>query len=195
MDEGADLAACLVVVDVQYDFMQGGALAVADSTAILEPIKRLLSADQVWESVVATQDFHPKGHISFASSHPGAKVLDTRDVEHPLVSGETIKQVMWPDHCIQATHGVELNADIVENLKRLRESSSSDVVIIRKGSECNVDGYSGLSDNAYSRFSPLVRYLSSSSRVCNGVSGKSKAPIDIAVVVGLATDYCVFSTA
>ncbi|CAO1615101.1 unnamed protein product [Parajaminaea phylloscopi] len=191
------LGVALVVVDVQYDFLPGGALAVPDSESILPCIQRLLESEKTWDTIVLTQDYHPRGHVSFASSHPGAEASQTREIAHPLVPEEKVSQVLWPDHCIQGTQGVRLHSSLLSRVKRLRQERDQDVVIIRKGSDADIDAYSGLSDNAYSRFSPLVRYLQSPLTVAHayGEAAQSKTPIDIAVVTGLATDYCVVSTA
>lgn len=186
-----NLGVALVIVDLQYDFLPGGALAVADSDAVLHGIRALLRAQNSWDSVIATQDYHPAGHVSFASTHACTKEFESREVDHPLVPGEKINQVLWPEHCVQGTTGVKIHSEVLALMKHLRDNRLSDVVIIRKGSDQGVDAYSGLSDNAYSRFSPLARYLSS----MRSVRGGFKQPIDIAVVVGLATDYCVLSTA
>ncbi|PWN26469.1 Isochorismatase hydrolase [Jaminaea rosea] len=185
----------LILVDVQYDFLPGGALAVKEADTIITPILDELlppasassSSQQPWRTIVATQDYHPVGHISFASSHTGAKPLDTRRVSHPLIKGEEIDQVMWPDHCVQGTRGAEIEDHVAARLRQIKtsEREAPDIILVQKGTDPHVDGYSGLSDNAQSRFTPLVRYLSS----------RRPDPIDVVVVCGLATDYCVLYTA
>lgn len=208
--------AALILVDVQYDFLPGGALAVAGSDAILDPILNDLlpspssssSPSNPWRLIIATQDYHPPRHISFASIHEGAKVRETRKVPHPIVKGEEIEQVMWPDHCVRGTRGARIEERVVRRLREVKEGGG-EVAVVQKvgptrdklasspqqadymlpppashtqGTDPLVDGYSGLSDNAYSRFTPLIRYLSSHS-------------IEVVVVCGLATDYCVLYTA
>lgn len=122
----------LVIVDVQNDFLEGGALAVQDANQVLDPISKLIEESSHWDCIVATQDFHPPRHISFASSHEGSEPLQDKDVPHPLLADETIKQRLWPDHCIQGTKGVELQPHLLEHLKKLRIDRPGDIAIIRK---------------------------------------------------------------
>src|SRR5262245_20044649 len=90
---------CLIVVDVQNDFCPGGALAVPKGDEVVPVINRLAAR---FENVVLTQDWHPPGHASFASSHPGKKPFETIDLAYG-------KQVLWPDHCVQGTRGAALH--------------------------------------------------------------------------------------
>ena len=90
----------LLVIDVQNDFLPGGALAVADGDAIIPLVDRLARA---FESVVITQDWHPAGHASFASSHAGAKPFDVTELPYGI-------QVLWPDHCVQGSPGARLHS-------------------------------------------------------------------------------------
>src|SRR5690606_16563987 len=93
--------AALILVDIQYDFLPGGALAVQDGDLILGPVRGLVEQD-TFGLQVATQDWHPSGHVSFASSHPGRKPLQSIELHgHP--------QTLWPDHCVQGSRGAELN--------------------------------------------------------------------------------------
>ena len=94
----------LVVVDVQNDFCQGGALAVPDGDAVAPVINALLPR---FPLVVATQDWHPPGHASFASSHPGRKPLEVIDLDD-------IQQVLWPDHCVLGTAGADFHPELVD---------------------------------------------------------------------------------
>src|SRR6202045_4992412 len=89
----------LVVVDVQYDFWPGGRLAVPDGDAVIDPINRLA---RLFANVVLTQDWHPAGHLSFASSHPGRQPFETIALPYG-------PQILWPDHCVQATSGADLH--------------------------------------------------------------------------------------
>jgi nicotinamidase/pyrazinamidase len=115
---------CLVVVDVQYDFMPGGALAVVKGDEVVPVINALLPR---FENVVLTQDWHPRGHASFASAHAGKKAFETTR----LAYGD---QVLWPDHCVQGTKGAEIHAGLQATKAQL---------VIRKGFHEGIDSYSG----------------------------------------------------
>jgi nicotinamidase/pyrazinamidase len=159
----------LLVVDIQPDFMRGGALEVGDAEAIVPPVRALMQSDRFYR-VVATQDWHPPGHISFASSHPGRVPFQTMT----LYGHE---QVLWPDHCVQGTPGGELSPD----LPWQRVSA-----IIRKGSDPKVDSYSGFRNN-WNEFGE---------RPATGLGGYlSELGIRRVYVCGLARDYCVKWTA
>lgn len=153
----------LIVVDVQNDFCPGGALAVRDGDAVVPLINRLMTDYSV---VVATQDWHPHNHGSFASQHAGAKVYDMRELDG-------LDQVMWPDHCVQGTPG----ADFHPMLETERFAHVS-----RKGTNPNIDSYSGFFDNGHKSKTDLDAFL----------RAKGVTAID---VCGLATDYCVKFTA
>lgn len=153
----------LILVDLQYDFLPGGALAVDQGHEVL-PIACELA--QRAPLVVATQDWHPPDHGSFASNHAG---------RHP---GETINldgllQVLWPDHCVQGSRG----ADLHENLRLTRIDA-----VFRKGQDPTVDSYSGFYDNGRRRATGLADWL------------RARA-VKRVVLTGLATDYCVAATA
>lgn len=217
------LGVSLVVVDVQYDFLPpSGSLAVTDGDSIIEGILELMSLSSdsgsaglppsaftgPWASVVATQDYHPRNHISFAANHPGSEPYTQILVDSPLPgsasgNGSQITQELWPVHCVQGTHGCHIQSRIKKGLRSLRDEGEN-VVVIQKGDDPAVDGYSALADNAYTRFTPLIRYLSSDKPLPSAAriaaekrpGAKPNSPsTDIAVVVGLATDYCVFNTA
>ena len=115
--------ACLIVVDVQNDFMPGGALAVPRGDEVVPVINRIAAR---FPNVVLTQDWHPRGHASFASSHPGRKPYETA----PLSYGE---QVLWPEHCVQGTRGAALHEGLDVHHAQL---------ILRKGHHLKVDSYS-----------------------------------------------------
>jgi nicotinamidase/pyrazinamidase len=153
----------LLWVDLQYDFMPGGALAVPAGDQVI-PLANELAVKFRW--VFATQDWHPANHQSFASQHPGKKVGD-------VVELDGLPQVLWPDHCVQATRGAELDERL--NLARVAR-------IVRKGTEPSIDSYSGFFDNGHRKATEL-----------EGVLGEH----DVATVyiLGLATDYCVKFTA
>lgn len=155
----------LLLVDIQPDFLPGGALAVGNGDEILEPIRRLVERDP-FGLYVATQDWHPPGHVSFASSHEGREPLDIID----LYGHE---QTLWPDHCVQGTAGAELHPAIPWN----RVSA-----IIRKGTDARTDSYSGFRNN----------WNPDGNRPKTGLEGYLKArEITDVVLCGLARDFCV----
>ncbi|MFM8495175.1 MAG: bifunctional nicotinamidase/pyrazinamidase [Planctomycetia bacterium] len=153
----------LVIIDVQRDFCVGGALAVPDADEILPTVNALMRA---FRQVILTQDWHPPGHISFASSHPGATAFS----RVKLPEGE---QELWPDHCVAGTHGADLHAAL---------EIPGDAVIIRKGIRKGVDSYSAFFEN--DRQTPV------------GLDARLRAgDVGEIVVAGLATDYCILHTA
>ena len=117
----------LVVVDVQRDFLPGGALAVPDGDAVIAPINWL---GGVFGHVLLTQDWHPPGHVSFAASHPGRTPFDTIELQYG-------RQVLWPTHCVQGTEGAEL----ASGLELARAEA-----VIRKGFRPGVDSYSAFTE-------------------------------------------------
>lgn len=127
------IGAALVIVDVQYDFLApNGSLAVDDSPAILRPIVDLASRDDgTFDAIIASQDYHPPEHVSFASNH-SEQPFTEKELPHPFTADETIKQMLWPDHCVQGTRGSEINEDVVRVLKRQREAERVDVLVVRK---------------------------------------------------------------
>jgi len=155
----------LILVDIQHDFLPGGALAVAGGDAILEPVRRLVEGDP-FSLYVATQDWHPLGHVSFASSHPGRRPLETIELHgHP--------QTLWPDHCVQGTRGAELHPAIPWE----RVSA-----VIRKGADAVVDSYSGFRNN----WDPAGQ------RPPTGLAGYLRERgVEEVFLCGLARDFCV----
>lgn len=149
----------LIVIDVQNDFCPGGALAVAGGDQVVPVINGLIER---FEHVVLTQDWHPAGHSSFASSHPGKEPFTT--VEMPY--GE---QKLWPDHCIQGTAGAAFHAGLVWTKAEL---------VIRKGFRSAIDSYSAFFENDHATPTGLAGYLRE-----RGVARVTLA--------GLATDFCV----
>ncbi|MEO5805397.1 bifunctional nicotinamidase/pyrazinamidase [Devosia sp.] len=130
----------LIVVDVQYDFLPGGSLAVVDGDAIIPLINRLA---QKFTNVVLTQDWHPADHISFASNHPGRAPFEVIDLPYG-------QQVLWPDHCVWDSEGAELSADLAIPHGQL---------IIRKGYHQSVDSYSGFQEADRHTRTGLTGYL------------------------------------
>lgn len=126
-------AAALLLVDVQNDFLPPtGALAVPDGRDILPTVHALLDDDERWQAVFASQDYHPRGHVSFASRYPGSEPYTSRSVRHP-VTGDEISQELWPDHCVQGTSGCEFEAGVWKRIeKRSAKRGPQAVRIIRK---------------------------------------------------------------
>ncbi len=135
-----DSRAILIVIDVQNDFCPGGALAVADGDAVIEPIHRIAP---LFGHVMLTQDWHPAGHHSFAHAHPG---------KHPFeqVEAHYGEQTLWPDHCVQGTPGAEFHPDL-----RLTQAE----LILRKGFRPNIDSYSAFFENDHTTATGLAGYL------------------------------------
>ncbi len=153
----------LLVIDVQNDFMPFGSLPVADGDAVVPVANRLMKR---FDLVVATQDWHPPSHGSFASNHPGHDAGDVIDL-----SG--VAQVLWPDHCVQNTPGASFHSAL--DVTRIEH-------VVHKGVDPKIDSYSAFFDNAHRRDTGLREFLRSKD-------------VDRVVIVGLATDYCVLSTA
>ncbi|MGE7955512.1 bifunctional nicotinamidase/pyrazinamidase [Pseudomonas sp. NPDC089530] len=151
--------AALLVIDVQNDFIPGGALAVPQGEQIVPLINRLGSH---FKQVVIAQDWHPAGHISFASSHEGYTPNDSIQLPYG-------PQVLWPDHCVQASRGAELHPQL--HLPHAQ-------LILRKGCNPDIDSYSAFVEADRSTTTGLAGYL-------------SQRDIDTVYLVGLALDYCV----
>lgn len=152
----------LVLVDIQNDFCPGGALAVPDGDAVVSVANALMGRLPL---VVATQDFHPPQHGSFAANHPGKKPFEQIDL-HGL------PQVLWPVHCVQGTPGADFHPRLLS--QRITR-------VFPKGTDATVDSYSGFFDNGKRKGTGLAEYLRE-----QGAS--------LLIVVGLATDYCVRAT-
>ncbi len=151
--------ACLVVVDVQNDFMPGGALAVPKGHEVVPVINRVA---QKFDWIVATQDWHPKGHASFASSHAGRKPFEMTK----LAYGD---QVLWPDHCVQGTSGAALHSDLAITGAQL---------VVRKGYRKGVDSYSAFLEADRKTSTGLAAWL-------------REMGLKRLWFCGLATDFCV----
>jgi len=149
----------LVVVDAQNDFCPGGALAVPEGDRIVPVANRLAER---FSHVVLTQDWHPRGHVSFASSHPGRRPYETITVSY----GE---QVLWPDHCIPGTPGAEFHPAL---------DTRRAALIVRKGHNPQIDSYSALYENDHRTGTGLGGYL-------------RERGLRRLFLAGLATDFCV----
>lgn len=149
----------LILVDIQHDFLPGGALEVPQGDAIIPLANKL---QEHFELVVATQDWHPSDHGSFASNHADKNPFDKTELAG-------MEQVLWPDHCVQGTPG----ADFPEELNMNKVEA-----IFRKGMDPKIDSYSGFFDNGHKKSTGMADYL----------RGRN---VDTLYVVGLAGDFCV----
>lgn len=154
----------LLVIDVQNDFCPaingtGGALAVTDGDAVVPIISQLA---RNFEHVILTQDWHPAGHISFASSHPGKQPFDTIEVAYG-------PQTLWPDHCVQGTHGADLHPGL--NIPHAE-------LILRKGFRREIDSYSAFLEDDHTTPTGLASYL-------------RERGLKRLFLCGLAYDFCV----
>jgi nicotinamidase/pyrazinamidase len=153
----------LLIIDIQNDFLTGGSLAVPESDRIIPVVNQL---QDHFELVVATQDWHPANHKSFASNHAGKKTFE-------VIELNGMNQTLWPDHCVQGSSGAafpeELNTNRVE-------------AIFRKGTNPDIDSYSGFYDNDHLKSTGLADYL----------RGKKVQQV---YITGLCGDICVFFTA
>jgi len=154
-----DLDSVLLVIDMQYDFMPGGALAVAEGDKLVPLINRL---GRQFRGVVITQDWHPAGHISFASSHPGCTPFE-------IITLPYGPQTLWPDHCIQGSNGAQLHAEL--DLPHAQ-------LILRKGCNPHIDSYSAFLEADRKTPTGLASYL-------------KERGVQNVFVVGLALDFCV----
>lgn len=153
----------LLIIDVQNDFCPGGALAVADGDAVVPVINALQSQ---FDHVIMTQDWHPAGHQSFASSHPGGAPFGTVELNYGT-------QVLWPDHCVQESDGAAFHADLLTARAEL---------IVRKGFRPEIDSYSAFYENDRSTPTGLAGAL-------------RERGLHRLYLVGLATDFCVYYSA
>lgn len=149
----------LLIIDVQNDFCPGGALEVPRGDTIIPVINSLIPS---FDAVIQTQDWHPEGHHSFASSHDGKDPFDTIEMDY----GD---QVLWPDHCVQGSSGAEFHPDL---------NTTKTEVIIRKGFRKEIDSYSTFYENDQKTPTGLTGYL-------------KEREISELYVAGLATDFCV----
>ena len=159
MNELMNSDTALIVIDVQNDFCPGGSLAVPGGDEVVAPINDLIAHS---ENVIATQDWHPADHTSFADNHPGKAAFESIDMSY----GE---QTLWPRHCVQGTLGAEYPTDLKITRAQL---------ILRKGFHSEVDSYSAFFENDHTTSTGLDGYLKS-------------RDIRHLVFAGLATDYCV----
>ncbi|HEY7412366.1 MAG TPA: bifunctional nicotinamidase/pyrazinamidase [Vicinamibacteria bacterium] len=156
-------ADALLAVDPQNDFCPGGSLAVPEGDAVVPAINRLFGR---FRHAVITQDWHPPGHVSFASSHPGRRPFETIEVAYG-------PQVLWPDHCVPGTRGAEFHRELETGRASL---------VLRKGNDPMVDSYSALYENDHRTPTGLAGYL-------------RERGLRRLYLAGLATDFCVLYSA
>jgi nicotinamidase/pyrazinamidase len=153
----------LLLIDIQNDFLPGGTLPVPEGDKIIPGVNGLQNH---FELVIATQDWHPKDHKSFASNHPGQHPFEVIDLNG-------LQQTLWPDHCVQGTHGADFSPSL---------STNKVEAIFRKGTNPEIDSYSGFYDNGHRKSTGLADYL----------KGKQVSEV---YITGLCADICVFFTA
>ncbi|MEM6396318.1 MAG: bifunctional nicotinamidase/pyrazinamidase [Bacteroidota bacterium] len=153
----------LILVDLQYDFLPTGLLPVPDGDAVIEPAIQLMDK---FEIVVATQDWHPANHGSFAANHPWRKPGQVIDLNG-------LPQVLWPIHCVEGSFGAELVSQL---------DQSKITKIFQKGTDPGIDSYSGFYDNGHRKSTGLAEWL-------------REQGVETVYVMGLAADYCVKFTA
>jgi len=150
----------LVLIDIQNDFIPGGSLEVKEGDKILEVVNKI---QDNFDLIVATQDWHPQNHLSFASNHKWKNPFEK------IMLGD-MEQILWPDHCVQNSKGAEFHPDL--NTKNIE-------AIFRKGMDKEIDSYSGFYDNGHKKSTGLAGYL------------KEKGANDL-YFCGLAADVCVY---
>jgi nicotinamidase/pyrazinamidase len=153
----------LLIIDVQNDFCPGGALAVADGDAVVPVINRLAER---FDHVVLTQDWHPPGHSSFATSHPGSAPFETIAMPYG-------QQTLWPEHCVQGTPGAAFHPQL---------ATKRSALVIRKGFRTEIDSYSAFYENDRRTPTGLAGYL-------------RERGLRRLFLAGLATDFCVYHSA
>ena len=162
-----DKVAALLVIDVQNDFLDGGALAVQGGNSILPIVNAIMKRKgESFDYVIATQDWHPATHASFAANQPGHQVGECIDLDG-------LNQVLWPVHCVQNTEGAEFSRKLDVTLFDH---------ITKKGTNRAIDSYSGFFDNGQKHETDLFAYL-------------KRCKVERVFILGLATDYCVKFTA
>lgn len=150
----------LIIIDVQNDFLPGGSLAVPKGDEIIDLINAF---QEKFDLIIATQDWHPAGHSSFAANHLGKEEFETIQLHNQ-------EQVLWPIHCVQNSHGAAFSSSL---------QTSKIEAVFRKGMNPEIDSYSGFFDNAHAKSTGLAGYL------------KEKNAEDL-YFCGLAADYCVY---
>lgn len=153
----------LILVDIQHDFMPWGSLPVPEGDRIVPVVNRLQAE---FDTVVASQDWHPPDHLSFASNHEGRKPFEVTEVDG-------LEQILWPDHCVQGSRGAEFVPDL--EMSRVAK-------VFRKGTDPRIDSYSAFHDNGHRKSTGLADWL-------------RERDIDTVYVAGLAEDVCVYYTA
>ncbi|HEY9487935.1 MAG TPA: bifunctional nicotinamidase/pyrazinamidase [Chryseosolibacter sp.] len=153
----------LIIIDIQNDFVTGGKLEVSNGEQVVPLVNEL---SHHFDLVVATQDWHPQTHKSFASNHPEKKPFE-------IIALDGLEQVLWPDHCVQGSRGAAFHPQLEMNRVE---------AIFRKGMDPKIDSYSGFYDNGRRKATGLAGYL-------------RERNVQSVYVCGLAGDYCVYYTA
>ncbi len=153
----------LLLVDIQRDFLPGGSLSVPEGDEIIPVVNKL---QDYFDIIVATQDWHPEGHGSFASGHEGKQQGDKVELDG-------VEQILWPDHCVQDSEGAEFAGGL---------KTEKVIKTIKKGIDPKIDSYSGFFDNQHRRATGLHDYL-------------REKDVDTVCITGLAADVCVRFTA
>ncbi|PWN95900.1 Isochorismatase hydrolase [Tilletiopsis washingtonensis] len=166
----------LLLVDVQHDFVDGS-LAVPGADRLQGPLSQLLSSSH-FSQICATRDMHPADHISFASTHAGHEAFEELDVPHPARG--SVRQKLWPDHCVAGTRGAELLGVVKQGMQEA-EQRGVECVEVHKGTDRQVDSYSGFVTAQDVLFSPLAAALFG-------------AHVTRVLIAGVATDFCVRAT-
>ncbi|KAG2186078.1 hypothetical protein INT43_002516 [Umbelopsis isabellina] len=161
----------LILVDIQNDFLETGSLPVPSATEILPVVNQLIATVKERKGlIVATKDWHPQNHVSFASNTANGEPFKSIEIEY---EGQKLSQTLWPDHCVQNSPGAEFAPGL--------DTSQIDIVVC-KGSNTHVDSYSAFADNMYFEITELAKLLFT-------------RHIETVIIVGLAADYCVKETA
>ncbi|CAM0135068.1 hypothetical protein VKS41_000357 [Umbelopsis sp. WA50703] len=161
----------LILVDIQNDFLETGSLPVPSATEILPVVNQLIATVKDRKGlVVATKDWHPQNHVSFASNTANGEPFKTIEIDY---DGQKLSQMLWPDHCVQNSPGAEFAPGL--------DKSQIDIVVY-KGTDSHVDSYSAFADNMYFQITELAKHLYT-------------RHIETVIIVGLAADYCVKESA
>lgn len=157
------MSSALILVDIQHDFMPWGSLPVPRGDEIVPVVNRLQAE---FDIVVASQDWHPPDHLSFASNHEGREPFEVTEVDG-------LEQILWPDHCVQGSEGAEFVPEL--EMDRVAE-------VFRKGTDPRIDSYSAFHDNGHRKSTGLADWL-------------RERGVDTVYIAGLAEDVCVYYTA
>lgn len=172
---------CLLIIDMQYDFIDGS-LKVDEGEEIIPSIKKLLNSEQtVFDLIVFTKDDHSKDHISFASNHKDKKPFSEYTYTSELDGSRSFKTLLWPDHCVVGTKGNEIHEDLLEEITN-NKINGVETLVVGKGTQCDREFFSCFDDVLNEEHTDLETIL------------KSRDIQDV-YICGLAYDYCVYNSA